>query len=175
MKYSRVYTKPQQSILLIGPRGTGKSTFIKEIAKPDLTIDLLKSSDLKLLQKDPSEIESMVAHLKPGQFVFIDEIQKIPDLLNETHRLIENKKLNFILSGSSARKLKNEGVNLLAGRARLRHMYPLTLKELNEYSEYLKKATFVFDHTDKKFDSQDLKQFILETLNFFGVRSTKDK
>ena len=51
----------------------------------------------------------------------------------------------------------------------------LTLKELNEYSEYLKKATFVFDHTDKKFDSQDLKQFILETLNFFGVRSTKDK
>ena len=51
----------------------------------------------------------------------------------------------------------------------------LTLKELNEYSEYLKKATFVFDHTDKIFDSQDLKQFILETLNFFGVRSTKDK
>ncbi len=142
MKYSRVYTKPQQSILLIGPRGTGKSTFIKEIAKPDLTIDLLKSSDLKLLQKDPSEIESMVAHLKPGQFVFIDEIQKIPDLLNETHRLIENKKLNFILSGSSARKLKKEGVNLLAGRARLRHMYPLTLKELNNHHDIQKVINF---------------------------------
>ena len=91
MRFSRLYQKPEKSILLLGPRGIGKSTFIRDEVKPALTIDLLKSVNARALSKNPSELEDMTAHLKPKQTVFIDEIQKIPELLDEVHRLIEEK------------------------------------------------------------------------------------
>ena len=91
---------------------------------------VLKLVDFKTLSKNPSEIEDMIAHLKKENVVFIDEIQKIPDLLDEVHRLIEDKKIKFILTGSSARKLRQHRVNLLAGRAIMRRMYPISLKEM---------------------------------------------
>jgi uncharacterized protein len=128
--FQRVYEVPKASILLLGPRGTGKSTFIKMTAKPDLTIDLLKQVVFRNLSLNPSSIEELTNHLKPGQTVLIDEIQKVPELLDEVHRLIEDKKLIFFLTGSSARKLKKTGANLLAGRAISKKFFPLTLKEL---------------------------------------------
>ncbi|MBC7419827.1 MAG: ATP-binding protein [Bdellovibrio sp.] len=130
MKYLRVYPKFTKSVLLLGPRGTGKSTYIKDIIKPNLTIDLLKTSVFRELLKNPSLIEDMISHVLAGETVFIDEIQKIPELLDEVHRLIENKKIKFILTGSSARKLKKQGVNLLAGRAIYQKFFPLSLFEI---------------------------------------------
>lgn len=130
MKYHRIYPKYKNSVLLLGPRGTGKSTYIKEYIKPDFTIDLLKTSTFRELLKNPSLIEEMIAHVPEGRIVFIDEIQKIPDLLNEVHRLIENRKIKFILTGSSARKLKKQGVNLLAGRAIHQKFFPLSIFEI---------------------------------------------
>ncbi len=132
MAYKRIYPVFNKSTLLLGPRGTGKSTYVKTEVKPELSIDLLKTSTFKMLLKNPSDLEDMVSHLKAHDMVFIDEIQKIPELLNEVHRLIEKLKLKFILTGSSARKLKSSGVNLLAGRAINRKFFPLTLKEIDE-------------------------------------------
>ncbi len=131
MNIQRAYKFPNDSILLLGPRGIGKSTFVKEIIKPDLIIDLLQAKNQRELSINPSKLESLVGHLKKGQIVFIDEIQKIPELLDEVHRLIEEKKIIFVLTGSSARKLKRAGVNLLAGRALSKKMFPFTLYELN--------------------------------------------
>lgn len=130
MKFKRIYSFPKTSILLFGPRGTGKSTYVKEVLKPDLTIDLLQSKFQRALSINPSHLEELTGHLKESQVVFIDEIQKIPELLDEVHRLIEEKKLTFILTGSSARKLRKAGVNLLAGRALSKKMFPLTLFEI---------------------------------------------
>ena len=130
--YTRVFLSTKRSLLLLGARGTGKSTFIRDTLKPKLTIDLLKTSDFRMLKQNPSELESMTGFLKKNDTVFIDEVQKIPELLNEVHRLIEDKKLTFYLSGSSARKLRKEGVNLLAGRATTRRFYPLSLKEISK-------------------------------------------
>ncbi len=140
---SRVYSFPAQSILLLGPRGVGKSTFIRQQTKPKIEIDLLKATNFRELSLNPSALEERVSHLKPKDIVFIDEIQRIPELLNEVHRLIENLGICFYLTGSSARKLRRSGVNLLAGRALSRKMYPLTLQELQTYSleELLKFGT----------------------------------
>lgn len=131
MKIKRVYKETNSSVLLLGPRGTGKSTFVKTEIRPDLTIDLLKSTEFRQLTKNPNLLEELVGHLKEKQTVFIDEVQKIPELLDEVHSLIENKNLRFILSGSSARKLKKSGANLLAGRAVSRKMYPFSMYELD--------------------------------------------
>ncbi len=130
MKFKRIYEKPRTSILLLGPRGTGKSTFIKGEVKPDLVIDLLNQATFRKLSLNPSLLEEMIAYLKSKDVVLIDEIQKIPELLNEVHRLIEDREIIFLLTGSSARKLKRSGTNLLAGRALSKKMFPLTLKEI---------------------------------------------
>lgn len=122
LKYLNVY----QSLILLGPRGTGKSTLIRESLKdfPHLEVDLLKSNNFSKYLATPEllcrEIEYFVKNnSSPCAYIFIDEIQKIPTLLDEVHALIEKYKerICFILSGSSARKLKKSGANLLAGRA----------------------------------------------------------
>lgn len=130
MKFKRVYSFPKNSIFLFGPRGIGKSTLVRDSLKPDLTIDLLQAKFHRALSINPSHLEELTGHLKESQTVFIDEIQKIPELLDEVHKLIEEKKLIFYLTGSSARKLKKSGVNLLAGRAFSKKMFPLTLFEI---------------------------------------------
>lgn len=123
----------KKSHFLFGPRGTGKSSLIKHDLKDQMQfIDLLHSETYRRLIENPSQLENMVAlHEKP--FVVIDEIQRVPELLNEVHRLIENKKIHFLLTGSSARKLKQQGVNLLAGRARQAELFPLTYHELPKF------------------------------------------
>ena len=121
------------SFFILGPRGSGKSTLIKQryVDKNSLYIDLL---DLKIedqYRTHPHLLKQRV-HAKPSlKWVIIDEVQKLPQLLNTIHQLIEDTKVKFILSGSSARKLKRGGANLLAGRAFMFHLYPLTSTELN--------------------------------------------
>ncbi|MBK7960309.1 MAG: ATP-binding protein [Bdellovibrionales bacterium] len=124
----------KKSVLLLGPRGTGKSYYLRHQVEKIHIINLLKSSDYLSLSQDPSKLEGILdAH--PKQIIAIDEIQKVPALLDEVHRLIEEKNGRFLLTGSSARKLKAESVNLLAGRAWLARMFPLNFHELgNEWN-----------------------------------------
>ena len=100
----------KKSHFLFGPRATGKSSLIKhDLGDQALIIDLLHSETYMRLMANPSQLESMIA-LNERPYVVIDEIQRVPELLNEVHRLIENKQTRFLLSGSSARKLKRQGV-----------------------------------------------------------------
>jgi predicted AAA+ superfamily ATPase len=124
----------KKSVLLLGPRSTGKSYYVRNQLDHVFTINLLKSSDFLALNENPSSLEDIVA-LHKGQIICIDEIQKIPSLLDEAHRLIEEQKVRFLFTGSSARKLKARGVNLLAGRAWLANMFPLNSDELTRGGE----------------------------------------
>jgi predicted AAA+ superfamily ATPase len=130
--YKRLLKLPFQnskSFFLFGPRGTGKTTCVKEHAFNAQYFDLLESRLYRQLAADPQKLDSMIPEAFSG-WIVLDEVQKIPALLDEVHRLIEHKKYKFILTGSSARSLKRKGVNLLAGRALTYHMYPLTALEL---------------------------------------------
>lgn len=133
--YSRIIKPPQKtSFFLFGPRGVGKTTWIKENFAQDLYFDLLKAETYNHFITNPTRLEKMIPP-DYQRWVIIDEIQKIPALLDEVHRLIEEKKLKFILTGSSARKLRRGGVNLLAGRALTYYLHPLTAVELgNDFS-----------------------------------------
>lgn len=121
------------SFFIFGARGTGKSTFVKNQIKGAVhTIDLLEDKWESRYLKDPDLLIHDVAALKKSpKWIFIDEVQKVPKLLDVVHQLIEKQKnIRFILTGSSARKLKRGAANLLAGRAFLYHLFPLTQKEL---------------------------------------------
>jgi uncharacterized protein len=130
--YDRLIQKPFQgnhSFFLFGPRGTGKTTLIRRKMPDALYIDLLDSGDYTAFLAAPERIERRI----PANFngwVVIDEVQRVPRLLNEVHRLIEGKGIRFVLTGSSARGLRKKGVNLLAGRAYTYHLHPLTAAEL---------------------------------------------
>ena len=128
--FTRILSKPTDSILLVGPRGTGKSTWIKEHFKDVPSYDLLDSSEALRFARDPGLLYKEAGALPSGSWVVIDEVQKAPALLDEVHRLIEQKGLRFILSGSSARKLRRGGTNLLAGRALLTPFFPLVSQEV---------------------------------------------
>ena len=125
----------ENSFFLFGPRGTGKSTLLKQQfdAKTSLWLDLLDSSVEERFFLQPGELYSIVKSL-PAEVthVVIDEIQKIPKLLDEVHRLLEETDKIFILTGSSVRKLKHGGANLLAGRAFVDHLYALSSFELRD-------------------------------------------
>lgn len=127
----RFFTPPDQSYFLLGPRGTGKSTWLKATYPKAFRIDLLNLDVLRFYLAAPERLRETVAALEDGSEIIIDEVQKIPSILSEVHGLIEQKRgLKFILTGSSARKLKREGVDLLAGRALLKHMTPFFAGEL---------------------------------------------
>lgn len=132
--YSRLLNKAlieNHSFFLFGPRGTGKTTWIKTQISECIYIDLLTSENYKDLLANPSRLEKMIPP-NYQDWVILDEIQRVPDCLNEIHRLIENKGYKFILTGSSARKLRKQGVNLLAGRAFTYYFHPLTTLELKD-------------------------------------------
>jgi len=118
----------QKSHFLFGPRQTGKTFLARRMLKNARFYDLLDSSTYLALSQNPGRIAEEVSSL--DRIVVIDEIQRIPGLLNEVHRLIEERGIRFLLTGSSARKLRRGGVNLLGGRARTRHLHPLTYREL---------------------------------------------
>ncbi len=133
IEITRFLSLPKSSFMVLGPRGTGKSTLIKKLITFDLEIDLLISRNFLSLHSDPSKLIAMTKNLKAGSWVLIDEVQKIPALLDEVHYLIESKKINFALSGSSARKLRRHGANLLAGRALSIQLFPMAYVEYKDY------------------------------------------
>jgi predicted AAA+ superfamily ATPase len=121
----------ETSLLLLGPRQSGKTTLLQHSFKNALTFDLLEPELFRDLNKSPSLLKELIGN-KNDRVVIVDEIQKLPELLDVVHSLIEkNKKLRFVLTGSSARKLKKVGQNLLGGRA-----YPLNLHPITSF-EYL--------------------------------------
>jgi len=132
--FNRILKLPLQgsnSIFLFGPRGTGKTSYIKEHIAQSIYLDLLDFSTYAPLAANPNRLQNLIP---PGysDWIIIDEVQRIPELLNEVHRLIEHQKYKFILTGSSARKLRKGGVNLLAGRALTYTMHPLIAQEMAE-------------------------------------------
>lgn len=126
----------KQSAFLWGARKTGKSTYLKEYFPQSLVFDLLKSDLFLTLSKSPSLLREEICAQAEDVLkypVIIDEIQKIPGLLDEIHWLIENTSAHFILCGSSARKLRRVGVNLLGGRAWSYYFFPLVYPELTDF------------------------------------------
>lgn len=123
----------RKSFFLFGPRATGKSTLIRQqLAQEATIIDLLDSRNYLKLAGRPHELEAICAAGK-GRIVVVDEIQRLPELLNEVHRLIEARGIIFLLTGSSARKLRRGKANLLAGRVWNAGMFPLTRAEIPDF------------------------------------------
>lgn len=134
--FKRLFNLPldsRDSLFIFGPRGTGKTQWLKNhlASREHLYFDLLDSITFRQLQAYPERLNERIPSDFTG-WIIIDEVQKLPNLLDEVHRLIEHKNLRFILTGSSARKLKRNGINLLAGRAIRYHMHPLVIQELKD-------------------------------------------
>ena len=123
----------KESLFLWGARQTGKSTLLKALFPKSLYFDLLLSDVFERLQRNPSLLRETIIGTDPPGPVIIDEIQRIPALLNEVHWLITNKNVQFILSGSSPRKILRSGANLLGGRALRYELYPLVYKEIPDF------------------------------------------
>jgi predicted AAA+ superfamily ATPase len=126
----RLLKPPKQSFFLLGPRGSGKSTWLRATFPNAHVVDLLSEATYQRLMANPGAFADELRAVSPEKWVIVDEVQRLPDLLNEVHRFIEEKRLRFVLCGSSARKLKRAGVNLLAGRALRRAMHPFVPEEL---------------------------------------------
>ena len=124
----------QKSFFLFGARSTGKTTLIRNQLKDSCTlIDLLETDTFLRLSQEPSYIEKIIA-AEGNQIIVIDEVQKIPLLLDEVHRLIEKRVGTFLLTGSSARRLKRENANMLGGRAWDARLFPLVSTEIPEFN-----------------------------------------
>lgn len=128
--YSRLLQAPRQSFFLFGPRGTGKSTWVRQTSPAARRIDLLDEAVYQSYLANVGLFAEELRSVPAGGVVCVDEVQRLPHLLNEVHRFIEERRLRFVLCGSSARKLKREGTNLLAGRALRRVLHPLLPAEL---------------------------------------------
>jgi predicted AAA+ superfamily ATPase len=130
MIYQRILQPNGRSSFLFGPRGVGKSSWLRKEYPHAVFVDLLNEGLYQRYLANPEELTQTWNALPDASTIVIDEIQRLPQLLNEVHRFIENRAFQFILSGSSARKLRRAGTNLLAGRAVRREMFPLTPEEL---------------------------------------------
>ncbi len=159
----------KQSFFLFGPRGTGKTTWLKENFKNSVYLDLLESKLQRTLLATPEKLENYIP-LDYKNWIILDEVQKAPKLLNEVHRLIESKKYKFILTGSSARSLRRKGINLLAGRALTYYFHPLTQKELGTdfyFLHSLKYGQLPMVHTShdpKKFLESYIQTYLTEEI-----------
>jgi predicted AAA+ superfamily ATPase len=128
----RLLEPPDRSFFLFGPRGTGKSTWLRQRFDQAQRFDLLDTSLHLELTRNPHALEALVGNRPAGSWIVLDEVQKVPALLDEVHRLMETRKWRFVLCGSSARKLKRGGANLLAGRALTVAMEPFSAAELGD-------------------------------------------
>jgi predicted AAA+ superfamily ATPase len=131
--YSRILElPPQRSLLLLGPRQTGKSTLVRaQLTDRSYAVDLLQHDVYLRYLKAPELLRhEVLERARRGvDQVFVDEIQRVPALLDEVHGLIESGATRFLMTGSSARKLRRGGTNLLAGRATVLHLHPLVVEE----------------------------------------------
>ncbi|MBK8801512.1 MAG: ATP-binding protein [Fibrobacteres bacterium] len=131
MSRKRSGPRPQQSFFLFGPRGTGKSTWVNQLLPDALHLDLLRQDLWRELDAKPERLRSHLEAFPDKEWIFVDEIQKIPVLLDEIHRAMEaHPHRKWALTGSSARKLKRGAVNLLGGRALRQEMHPYLASEL---------------------------------------------
>lgn len=137
MNYKRILDLSEaqtDTLFLWGARQVGKSTYLKTSFPNAISYDLLKSEEFERFSRRPQLLREELASCDENDLVIIDEVQKVPQLLNEVHYLIVNKGIRFILCGSSARRLKCESTNLLGGRALKQVMYPLVSAEIPEFS-----------------------------------------
>ena len=131
----RFFRAPERSFFLFGPRGTGKSSWVQRNLTDALVVDLLKPEVFREMSARPERLAQLVLANRDRSPVVIDEVQRVPELLNVAHDLIENAAgLSFVLTGSSARKLRRGGVDLLAGRAVHRTLHPFMAAELPTFS-----------------------------------------
>ena len=156
--YSRLLAPPKtKSFFLFGPRGTGKSVWVHQCLPDALYFDLLESEIYTELLASPQRLEQKIPPGYSG-WVIIDEVQKVPEILDEVHRLIERRRLKFALTGSSARKLKRKGVNLLAGRALTLGMHPLTCQELGR--DFNMKHSLLYGQLPSAYVEEDPQRFL---------------
>jgi predicted AAA+ superfamily ATPase len=160
--YKRALNLPnllnKKSFFLLGPRATGKTSLIGRQLPGVKTFDLLDSDTFGRLARRPKLLGEELQ--TDEKLVVIDEIQKLPSLLDEVHRLIEAKRIKFLLTGSSARKLKRSGANLLGGRAWEANLYPLTFAEITDFdlSRYLNRGGIPHIYLSEDF-SEELKSY----------------
>lgn len=129
----RFFEDTKQSFFLFGPRGTGKSTWLKQHLEDALFIDLLAPEVFRAYSAKPERLREVTEAQEKGKTIVVDEIQKLPEILDVIHQLLEQHAgWRFVLTGSSARKLKRSGVDLLAGRAVVKTMHPFMAAELGE-------------------------------------------
>ncbi len=156
--YSRIISPPKdKSFFLFGPRGTGKTTWVKTAFPHAIFIDLLESESYNDLLANPQRLEKFI----PKDFknwIIIDEVQRIPEILNEIHRLIEKNHYRFVLTGSSARKLRTKGVNLLGGRALIYPFHQLTALELGK--DFSLKHSLLFGQLPSVYKEADPKAYL---------------
>lgn len=134
--YTRTLVLPARSFLLLGPRATGKTTWLRAALPDARWYNLLLDRELLRLMREPGVLRREIEALSQGSWMVMDEVQKLPALLNEVHDALAAapRRWNFALTGSSARRLRRGDANLLAGRAICRQMYPLTGVYLGEAS-----------------------------------------
>ncbi|MBQ3677356.1 MAG: ATP-binding protein [Bacteroidales bacterium] len=123
-----------ESVFLFGARQTGKTTLLKKQFPNAIYFDLLQTDVLNRFRQRPALLRESLEQANDGTLVIIDEIQQIPELLNEIHWLITNRQIRFILCGSSARKLKRQGVNTLGGRAVPQYLFPFVSCEIPDFN-----------------------------------------
>lgn len=158
--FERLLKKPlssRKSFFLFGPRGVGKTTWLKHHLPQALFVNLLRAEFHTPLAANPGRLEALIPP-DYDDWVIIDEIQRLPTLLNEIHNLIEARRLNFILTGSSARTLRRKGVNLLAGRALTHHMHPLTTAE--QQDAFSLRDSLQFGHLPARFSENDPAKYL---------------
>ncbi len=134
--YTRSLQLPSRSFLLLGPRGVGKTTWLRDKLPRATWYNLLLDREHLRLMRDPGLFRREIEALPSGSWVVVDEVQKLPGLLNEVHDALASdpKRWRFALTGSSARRLRRNDANLLAGRVISRQMHPLTFTELKANS-----------------------------------------
>jgi len=153
-----------KSFFLFGPRGTGKTTWLHKHFANAIHIDLLSDASFRKLASNPSELESLIP-AKSDRWVVIDEVQKVPALLNEVHRLIESRGEKFVLTGSSARSLRRSGTNLLAGRALNYRMHPITAVELG--GQFNLEESLQYGHLPARFDEANVEKYLESYVNTY--------
>jgi len=163
--FTRLLELPERSFFLFGPRGTGKTTWLRQVLPEALWFDLLRTATFLQLSHHPNEFRQQVEVLPRGGWIVVDEVQRLPALLNEVHAIIADHpgKYRFALSGSSARKLKRMDINLLAGRAINRQFFPLTAAEMNfdfNIDEVLRFGLLPQIRSDSKFATDSLDAYV---------------
>lgn len=173
--YSRLIVPPaQKSFFLFGPRGVGKTTLVQQAFPNAHYLDLLEPETFNELIARPQDLEKLIVQ-DLSDWVIIDEIQRIPELLNQVHRLIELHKYKFLLTGSSARKLRKMGQNLLAGRALVYYLHPLTAIELGKDFDLDHMLEFgglpgiLFENDKKKFLESYVQTYLQEEIQQEGI------